>query len=522
MASINPSYLDCKNSPHVSGKTDNHCRLTITKITQTNGATNQTTVDWKITVEGTPYSYLHALYVSLGGKVLYDHHTGGAIKTSWNSGDVIASGSTTFNNNTDGSLTLNAYIKQMFFYGNGDTTRWTNPKFYQENSTNMVCSTIPRVSSVSAGSGNIGGSLAINVSRHSSNFTHTLTYAFGNLTGTIATGVGTSYNWTIPTSFYAQIPSANSGVGTITCKTYSGSTLVGTSTCSFTAKVTNSNPTFTSSQLSYLDSNASIVAITGNNQHIVRNKSNLKVTFTDATAKNSASISKYEITFNGNTTNKTAGSTIDYGIVNSSKNLTVSVKAIDTRGNSTTISKTITILDWVLPSAVIKATRVNNYEDETNLKVSVTISSVNNKNGINSIKYHYKKVGASSYSEYVSLKNNEETTVVLDKLFAWDFQVVITDKFGSTTYNFVIAKGTPIMFIDTILQAIGINCFPTEENGLSVSGFSFFDLFPVGAVRMTTNDVNPSKYFKGTWTLLASGKFFSGVDITFYLWSRTS
>ena len=107
-------------------------------------------------------------------------------------------------------------------------------------------------------------------------------------------------------------------------------------------------------------------------------------------------------------------------------------------------------------------------------------------------------------------------------MYAWDFQVVITDKFGSTTYNFVIAKGTPIMFIDTILQAIGINCFPTEENGLSVSGFSFFDLFPVGAVRMTTNGVNPSKYFKGTWTLLASGKFFSGVDITFYLWSRTS
>lgn len=519
MASINPSSLSNGKEPY-TGK-NAYTKLTITNISQTNGATNQTTVDWKITVEGTPYVYLYALYVTLGGKVLYDHRKSGAILTSWTAGQIVASGSTTFNNNTDGSLTLNAYIKQMFWYGYSDA-RWNDSYYYQEASTNMVCSTIPRVSSVSAGSGNIGETLAINVSRHSSNFTHTLTYAFGNLTGTIATGVGTSYNWTIPTSFYAQIPSDNSGVGTITCKTYSGNTLVGTSTCSFTAKVTNSNPTFSSSQLSYLDSNSSIVAITGNNQHIVRNKSNLKVTFTDATAKNSASIIKYEITFNGNTTNKTAGSTIDYGIVNSSKNLIVSIKAIDTRGNSTTISKTITILDWVLPSAVIKATRVNNYEDETKLKVSVTISSVNSKNSINSIKYHYKKVGTSSYSKYVSLTNNEETTVVLDKLYAWDFQVVITDKFGSTTYNFVIAKGTPIMFIDTILQAIGINCFPTEENGLSVSGFSFFDLFPVGAVRMTTNDVNPSKYFKGTWTLLASGKFFSGVDITFYLWSRTS
>ena len=76
MASINPSVLDCRNSPHVSGKTDNHCRLTITNITQTDGNQNQTTVSWKITVEGTPYSYLYALYVSLGGVTLYDHLAG--------------------------------------------------------------------------------------------------------------------------------------------------------------------------------------------------------------------------------------------------------------------------------------------------------------------------------------------------------------------------------------------------------------------------------------------------------------
>lgn len=286
--------------------------------------------------------------------------------------------------------------------------------------------------------------------------------------------------------------------------------------------IINANPTFASSNISYKDTNTNITKITGNNQHIVQNQSNLQVSFTEAIGKKYATISSYEITFNGIKKIISSAGSIDYGKVNLSSNTSVSIKVIDSRGNSTTISKSITILGWILPTAVVKATRVNNYEDETKLKVSVTISSVNSKNSINSIKYHYKKVGTSSYSEYVSLTNNEETTVVLDKLYAWDFQVVITDKFGSTTYNFVIAKGTPIMFIDTILQAIGINCFPTEENGLSVSGFSFFDLFPVGAVRMTTNDVNPSKYFKGTWTLLASGKFFSGVDITFYLWSRTS
>ena len=38
MASINPSVLDCRYSPHVSGKTDNRCRITITEITQDTNA----------------------------------------------------------------------------------------------------------------------------------------------------------------------------------------------------------------------------------------------------------------------------------------------------------------------------------------------------------------------------------------------------------------------------------------------------------------------------------------------------
>ena len=144
MASINPTYMDCNYSPHVFGKTDNRCRITITEITQTGGAENKTRVKGKVTVEGTPYTYLYALLVKLGGRTLYDHHTGGAILTSWSAGHTIFTFDETFNNNNDGSLTLTAYIKQMFYYGNGDTSRWSNPRMYQEKSTDMVCSTIPR------------------------------------------------------------------------------------------------------------------------------------------------------------------------------------------------------------------------------------------------------------------------------------------------------------------------------------------------------------------------------------------
>lgn len=229
MASINPSVLNCKNSPHVSGKTDNHVRLTITGISQDIN-TNKTTVSWKITVEGTPYTYLYALYVSLGGKVLYDHHTGDAILTSWRAGDVISSGTTTFDNNSDGTLTLNAYIKQMFYYGNGDTSRWNNPNFYQDSSVNMVCSTIPRASSISSSADFVKGDAAtITISRASSSFTHTIEIYVGSTKIKTFTGVGTSVTWTPTQSEVEAMLKANTS-STIYCTTYSGGTKIGSTT----------------------------------------------------------------------------------------------------------------------------------------------------------------------------------------------------------------------------------------------------------------------------------------------------
>lgn len=291
------------------------------------------------------------------------------------------------------------------------------------------------------------------------------------------------------------------------------------STLEKTLTITNANPTFSSSNISYQDTDSDIVDITGNNQHIVQNQSNLKITISNATAKKSASIIKYEVTFNGNTKTLTDAGTIDYGKVNLSSNSSVSIKVTDSRGNTTIATKSITILGWTTPSAIINATRVNNYEDETKLKVSVTISSVNSKNSISSIKYRYKKAGTSSYSEYVSLNNNVETTLTLDKMYAFDFQVLINDKFGSTTYNFVIATGTPIMFIDTKLQAIGVNCFPTKKNSFAVNGFEFDNLHPINSVMATINNNNPTSDISGTWELLTSQSVNGN---TIYYWKRTA
>ena len=373
---------------------------------------------------------------------------------------------------------------------------------------------------------NIGNSIPISITKYSSNFTDNLVISYESTTiktiNDISNGDKVSFSNSELSKIYSLMEKVKTGTFTFVLTSKSGSSTIGTSTKTASCNITDANPTFTAKQITYLDSNDSIVAITDNNQYIVRNLSNLKITCASATGNKGAKISKYEITFNGSTKNLDSAGTVDFGTINYSRNLTIDVRVIDSRGNSTNASKEVVILDWVLPSAVISAKRVNNYEDDTKLRVQVSISSVNSINSIQSIKYRYKKTSSSSFSEYFSLTNNVEETLILDKLYAWDFQVVIKDKFGTKQYNFVVAKGFPIMFIDVVLKSVGVNCFPTKENSFEVNGYDFENLHPVGSTFLSTENVNPSTYMSGEWGLLSSGKFFSGVDTTFYLWNRTS
>ena len=139
MASITPNYLECSNQPHATSKP---CRLklTITSITDSDATTNKRYIGWKLTIEGTPWVSLFAYQATLGGVTLAEMYSGSV--TKWNSGHQLASGTNTYNNNADGTLTLVAFVKQLFYYSY-NTTRWNNSTS-QSASTNMVCSKLPR------------------------------------------------------------------------------------------------------------------------------------------------------------------------------------------------------------------------------------------------------------------------------------------------------------------------------------------------------------------------------------------
>lgn len=139
MASISPTSVQCSPEPH-SGKKA-YLKLTITSISDSDASTNKRYISWKLTIEGTSWSTLHARYASLGSTEIVPFSDTSV--SSWTSGQQINSGTTTFSNDSSGNLTLYAYVKQLFYYSYS-SSRWNSSSYSQSAGTNMVCSQLPR------------------------------------------------------------------------------------------------------------------------------------------------------------------------------------------------------------------------------------------------------------------------------------------------------------------------------------------------------------------------------------------
>ena len=124
--------------------------------------------------------------------------------------------------NDDG--TPNCDIVASFTH-HGSTSLASGTLSGSANLDTIPLKSIPTLVGVPARMGDV---VTINTNRRSTKFTHTLTYELNGSTGTIATGVGESYSWTVP-DLASKINNATSGTCTITCETYNGTSKVGDS-----------------------------------------------------------------------------------------------------------------------------------------------------------------------------------------------------------------------------------------------------------------------------------------------------
>lgn len=217
---------------------------------------------------------------------------------------------------------------------------------------------IKRASTSSNISGTLGSAVTINITRQMSTFKHNLKYDFKGSTGTIATGVDTSYSWTLPTSFADLLPNDLSGTGTLIVETLSGSTVIGENRYTITATIPNTatyKPTLASVSLS--DANTVTGSlITGTN--FVRIMSRPKVTFGTATGKNGSTIKSYNAEVVGK--NKfITGNGSNFDMLDFTGSAVIRATVTDSRGlTSAPVDTTINVLDYFLPQTIsLKITR---------------------------------------------------------------------------------------------------------------------------------------------------------------------
>lgn len=279
--------------------------------------------------------------------------------------------------------------------------------------------------------------------------------------------------------WYASIPNAQSG--TYKVKVTYGSVETTKTGGTYTVNASVCAPAI--GTVAYQDINSTVVAITGNNQKIVRNQSTVRYTASGLTAKNSATVSSCSVTVNGNTYNLTlSGSSATGGnaSINSGSNVNAVFTVTDSRGLTATMSASVQMLDWSLPSAIITLQRQDNFYSETDITVDADYSYIDGQNSV-TITYKAKKVGTSTYTVTGTLQDNVQSTFTADNNYEWDVVVTITDRFGgTTTYTLFLSRGLPIIYFDRLKSSVGINCFPVdflslEVNGVNVLPITLFD-----------------------------------------------
>lgn len=361
----------------------------------------------------------------------------------------------------------------------------------------MELTTIPRASDVAVANTDLGQNIPITIGKKVDAFTSTLSYTIGSLTGTIVEKTSLSnYPWVMTSSLISSIKKAYPSSGsyasggisaTITCKTYNGTTLIGTTTATFKLYITD-KPTI--SNVVRTELNSKISALTTS---VLRHASQNQFTIT-ATAPTGATIASYRVK-NGTQDSGLSTSNIvnlndiqTYYTESSALKTKFVITCIDTRGNeSEEYPLVCNFINYVQVSinktdVVIKRTSGTS----TDCKIYLTGNFFNGKIGSTSnaitLKCRYKLKESSTWGSWITLTtastdntfkaNNVSISGTFDYKKNYDFEIIATDSIGeSDSYSKVFANSVAIAkvhkngvdFIGLSVQGYTVPYFTVEE-----------------------------------------------------------
>lgn len=294
-------------------------------------------------------------------------------------------------------------------------------------------------STVSTTDGTIGSSQTISITAADPSYTHTLRYEFAGDTGTIASGVASSYNWTPALTMAQLIPSAVSATCTIFCDTYNGATLLGTTQTTCTLSV----PSTAKCTVASVVLAETVAGINAKFSAFVQNKSKLSVTGTfvqgNVSPAYGATVAAVSVTINGQTLNANGAVTnLLYSSGTNSYTLTIT----DTRGRTDSYTGTYNVLAYNAPSASETAERNNS--DDTKIDVSYvwTISACSNHND-KAITISYGPVGGAQTTVSIAPGTYTGTGTYqitgTDPNDTYNVTVTVTDYFGSANASSAVS-----------------------------------------------------------------------------------
>lgn len=351
-------------------------------------------------------SSLTGSYISVGGsKTSYSKSIsyGGSTTTT----TELARKTVTVTHNSEGAATCNI---SGTFVMNG-TYRGSSVGAMSVNQT-ITLPKIARSSSFTVSTSiNTGSALSGTVTPSSSGFNHKIQLKLGSTvkdTITLATGT-TAFSYTVPHSWF---PSSTSGTITAVLQTYSGTTLVGTTSKNITANV----PT---SVIPSISAFTAAIAANGLSGLYVQGKTTAKLTAV-ATAGDGSAISSYtysgpSVTASANSTTTTTNS-ITTAAIGSSGTLTYTVKVQDTRGRIASKTVSISVSSYAPPAigavSVQRCTADGTVTDSgtyARYTVNSTYASVGGKN-TRAVTVAYSSNNGSSYSAETTLQAASDTS----------------------------------------------------------------------------------------------------------------
>ena len=378
------------------------------------------------------------------------------------------------------SVTLSATIPTRTGYNflGWATSASATSAQYQPNTDYQIYTTVtlyavwqPASSKLTTSNGTLGTAQTINITRYVNTYTDTITYSFGSATGTIATKTNAgSVSWTPPTSLASQIPNASTGTCTLTCTTYNGNTVVGSSTKTITLTVPQSlAPTVS---VSYADTIAQCLTW----GIFVQSRSKLAFSIT-ASGQQGATISSYSTTVNGSTYTSSSFTT---GVLLNNGSNSYSVTVTDSRGLKTVSTGSFSVVAYSNPSLTLTLCDRNDSDSEqVDIGFDFAVSSVSNNNE-SKYRIDYKEKSSSTWTNGTVQNLGAYSGSISDLIASldggdeWDIRINVIDSFQTSSIESEVGVSGNILLNSRHQGGLGILMKSQADNQLDVGKKTVF------------------------------------------------